>query len=124
VETKINVLIADHQQSTRRGLKAMLQFSPLINQIWEARDGEVAIQIIKDVKPDLVIVDVLTPVIGGIEVTKWIRENQLSTKVIILTMYPFYEDKALAAGADRYLLKGEGDSCIEEEISALFARGQ
>jgi len=120
VEQKINVLIADHQQSTRRGLKALLRFSPLINQVWEARDGEGAIKIIKDAKPDLVIVDALIPVIGGIDMTKWIRENQLDIKVIILTMYPFYEDKALAAGADRYLLKGGGDYCIEDEITALF----
>jgi DNA-binding NarL/FixJ family response regulator len=123
VEKEINVLIVDYQKSTRRGLRALLRFSPLINQIWEANDGEAAINIIKEVKPNLVIADVQTPVIGGIDITKWIRENQLGIKVIILTMYPFYKDKALAAGADRYLIKGGGDYCIQDEIFSLFHPG-
>ena len=120
MEHKIDVLIADHQRGSRRGLKALLGFSPFINHIWEARNGEAAIKVINDVKPDLVILDVQLPLIGGLCVTRWIKENWPDIKVIILTMYPNYEEEAVAAGADRFLVKGSEDYSIQDEILALF----
>lgn len=123
VEEQINVLLADHQRNTRRGLRALLGFSPFINQIWEARDGEGAIKVINEVKPDLVILEVQLPLIGGVSVTRWIRNNWPEIKVVILTLYPHYEDEALAAGADRFLVKGRDDDFIEDEILSLFPFG-
>lgn len=120
---KINVLIADHQRGSRRGLKALLEFSPFINHIWEAKNGEAAIKVIGEVKPDLVILDVSMPVIGGLNVTRWIRQNWPEIKVIILTMYPDFEEEALAAGADRFLVKGREDFSIQDEILSLFPAG-
>jgi len=123
VEQKINVLIADHQKDSRRGLKALLVFSPFINHIWEARNGEAAIKVITEVKPDLVILDVKIPVIGGLNVTRWIHQNFPEIKVMILTMYPDYEEEAMAAGADRFLVKGREDYSIQDEILSLFPTG-
>jgi len=123
VEQKIDVLIADHQKDSRRGLKALLEFSPFINHIWEARNGEAAINVINEVKPDLVILDVKMPVIGGLCVTRWVRQAWPDIKIIILTMYPHYEEEALAAGADRFLVKGREDYSIQDEILALFPSG-
>ena len=120
MEHKIDVLIADHQRGSRRGLKALLGFSPFINHIWEARNGEAAIKVINDVKPDLVILDVQLPLIGGLCVTRWVKENWPDIRVIILTMYPHYEEEAVAAGADRFLLKGREDYSIQDVILALF----
>lgn len=121
VEKKVNVLIADHQRYNRRGLRALLEFSPFINQIWEARDGEVAIKVISEVKPDLVILEVHLPLIGGLSVTRWVRHNWPEIKVVILTIYPHYEEDALAAGADRFLVKGSEEYSIQEEILSLLA---
>lgn len=123
MEQKIDVLIADQQSDSRRGLKALLGFSPFINHIWEARNGEAAIKVIGEVKPDLVILDVQMPVIGGLCVTRWIQQNWPDIKVIILTMYPHYEEEALAAGAERFLLKGREDYSIQDEIQSLFPSG-
>jgi DNA-binding NarL/FixJ family response regulator len=120
VEKQVNVLIADHQRNTRRGLRALLEFSPFINQIWEARDGEAAIKIISEVKPDLVILEVHLPLIGGLCVTRWVRHNWPEIMVVILTIYPYYEAEALAAGADRFLVKGSEVYSIQEEIQSLF----
>jgi DNA-binding NarL/FixJ family response regulator len=120
VEKQINVLIADHQKNSRQGLRALLEFSPFINQIWEARDGEAAIKVIIEVKPDLVILDLRIPVIGALCVTRWIHQYWPDIKVIILSMYPHYEEEAMAAGADRFFVKGRGDYSIQEEILSLF----
>mgnify|MGYP006301411825 CR=1 FL=1 len=82
MEQKIDVLIADHQKDSRRGLKALLGFSPFINHIWEARNGEAAIKVISEVKPNLVILDVHMPLIGGLGVARWIQHNCPEIKVI------------------------------------------
>jgi len=123
VEKQINVLIADHQRNTRRGLRALLEFSPFINQVWEARDGEAAIKVISEVKPDLVILEVHLPLIGGLCVTRWVRHNWPEIQVVILTIYPYYEAEALAAGADRFLVKGSEEYSIQEEILSLSHSG-
>jgi DNA-binding NarL/FixJ family response regulator len=120
VDKQINVLIADHQKNSRRGLRALLEFSWFINQIWEARDGEAAIKVIIEIKPDLVIIDLNIPVIGALCVTRWIRHYWPDIKIIILSMYPHYEEEVMAAGADRYLVKGQGDYSIQDEILSLF----
>lgn len=117
---QINVLIADHQKNTRKGLRALLEFSPFINQIWEAKDGEAAIKVINEVKPDLVILEVQLPLIGGLCVTRWIKQTWADIIVIILTIYPHYEDEAYAAGADHFLVKGRDDDSIQEKILSLF----
>jgi DNA-binding NarL/FixJ family response regulator len=123
VNKKVNVLIADHQENTRRGLRALLEFSPFINQIWEASNGEAAIKVISEVKPDLVILEVHLPLIGGLWVTRWIRHIWPEIKVIIMTTYLYYEAEALAAGADRFLVKGNEVHSIQEEILSLFQTG-
>ena len=120
---KVNVLIADHQENTRRGLRALLEFSPFINQIWEASNGEAAIKVISEVKPDLVILEVHLPLIGGLCVTRWVRQHWPEIQVVILTIYPYYEAEALAAGADRFLVKGSEAYSIQEEILSLFQSG-
>lgn len=120
VKKKFNLLVADHQKDTRRGLRALLEFSPFINQIWEARDGEAAIKVINEVKPDLVILDVQLPLIGGLCVTRWVKNNWPEIKVVVLTMYPHHEEEALAAGADLFLLKGGEEISIQEELLLLL----
>jgi YesN/AraC family two-component response regulator len=120
MEQKINILIVDYQKNTRQGLKAVLRFYPFINQIYEARDGECAIRVINEVKPDLVILDVQMPVIDGLWLAKWLHKNRPGIRVIMLTMYSYYEEEALAAGVDRFLVKGAEDYSIQDEIMALF----
>ena len=120
---KVDVLIAEYQKNTRQGLKALLQLSPIVNQIWEAGDGENAIKMIETLNPDLVITAARMPMIGGISITRWIKKNRPEIKVIILTMYPYYEDEALSAGVNRFLVKGKENTSIEEEIRSLFNMG-
>ena len=119
MDKQIDVLIADDQVKTRRGLKALLRFAPFIDMIWEAQDGEAAMKVVSEVKPDVVLMDIQMPVMDGLEATRRIKENWPEVKVIILTMYPYYEKKAMAAGADCFLVKGDKTHSIQDVILSL-----
>jgi YesN/AraC family two-component response regulator len=120
VDKPIDVLIVDDQVKTRRGLKAVLRFAPFIGMIWEAQEGEGAMKIVSEVKPDLVLMDIKMPLMDGLEATRRIKQTWPEVKVIILTMYPYYEKEALAAGADCFLVKGDKNLSIQDEILSLF----
>ena len=120
VDKQIDVLIVDDQVKTRRGLKAVLRFAPFIGMIWEAQEGEGAMKIVSEVKPDLVLMDIKMPLMDGLEATRRIKQTWPEVKVIILTMYPYYEKEALAAGADCFLVKGDKNLSIQDEILSLF----
>jgi YesN/AraC family two-component response regulator len=120
VDGEIDILIVDDQIKTCRGLKALLRFAPFVRTIWQATDGESAMRIVSEVKPDVVIMDVRMPIMGGIEATRQIKHSYPEVKIIIHTMYSFYETEALAAGADRFLVKGDPAWSIQDEIISLF----
>jgi DNA-binding NarL/FixJ family response regulator len=120
VDEQIDVLIVDDQIKTCRGLKALLRFVPFVRTIWVAADGESAMRIVREVKPDVVVMDVRMPIMGGIEATRQIKHVHPEVKIIIHTMYSFYETEALAAGADRFLVKGDPARSIQDEILSLF----
>lgn len=120
MKRQIDVLIADDQVKTRKGLKALLRFAPFIGMVWEAHNGEAAMKIVSEVKPDVVIMDIQMSVMDGIEATFQIKHSWPEVKVVILTMYPYYEQEAYAAGADYFLVKGEEINSIQEVILSLF----
>ena len=120
MDRQIDVLIVDDQVTTRRGLKALLRFASFIGMIWEAREGEAAMKVVSEVRPDVVLMDIQMPVMNGLEATRRIKENWPEVKVIILTMYPYYEKQALAAGADCFLVKGDKTQSIQDVILSLF----
>jgi DNA-binding NarL/FixJ family response regulator len=102
----IKVLIVDDQQMVREGLRRMLELDEGINVVGEAKSGEECLSLVENVAPDIILMDVRMPGMGGIECTKQLREIGCPASVIVLTVY---EDKYLAqaaeAGAVGYLLK-------------------
>lgn len=120
MDRQIDILIADDQLRTRRGLKALLRFSPFIRMIWEAQEGEGAMRIVSEVKPDLAIMDVRMPGMDGLEATRRIKHTWPEVKIVILTMYPEYREEAFESGADYFLVKGETDYSIQDVILSLF----
>jgi YesN/AraC family two-component response regulator len=121
VQRQIDVLIADDQLKTRKGLKVLLRFTPFIEKIWEAQNGEEAMKIISQVKPEVVLMDIKMPVMDGIEATIQIKKTWPEVKVIILTMYPYFEQQAFDAGADYFLVKGDQNNSIQDVIMSLFS---
>jgi DNA-binding NarL/FixJ family response regulator len=113
---QIRVLIADDQQSTRSGLKALLSFAPQIEVIGEAINGQEAVRLVAKRHPDVVLMDIQMPVMNGFQATRLIKSQWPEIKVIALTIYPAYRAKALKAGADVFLLKG----CTAESLQTAI----
>ncbi len=114
----IKILIADDHHVVRRGLIFFLNTQDDIEVIGEASNGEEALSLIKELRPDIVIMDLAMPVLDGIEATKRIKIEGLSVKVMILTS--FYDQDhilpAIEAGASGYYLK---DSDPDELVFAI-----
>src|SRR5215204_4900935 len=100
------LLIADDHALVREGLKTMLSGEDGIEIIAEANDGQQALDICRELKPDLVLMDVRMPVMDGLEATKKIKAEMPKTSVMMVTMHenPDYLFEAVKAGAG-YVLK-------------------
>lgn len=103
----ISVLIIEDHTLTRFGLKTALESIGEIKNIFEAEDGETGVQLAKEIKPDVILMDLGLPGINGIQATKEIKLNDNNTKVIILTSHNNESEvwSALGAGANAYCLK-------------------
>jgi len=113
------VLIADDRLRSRSGLKALLALRPEIQLVGEAANGQEAVRLMEELRPDVVLMDVKMPVMDGLEATRIIKERWPGVKVIVLTIHTDYRADALAAGADAFLVKG----CPPEELlKAILAQ--
>ena len=117
----IRVVIVDDHPIVRTGLRASLGSVDGFSVVGEAESGEQAIELARALKPDVVLMDIEMPGIGGIEATRRIAQAHPSCAVLILTMYP--EDEfvlaALRAGARGYLLKGAQQVDVVRSITAV-----
>ena len=138
---RIRVLVVDDHPVFRRGMRAILGAEPDTELVGEATDGEEAVALALEERPDVILMDLNMPETTGIEATRRIREESPETAVLMLTM--FEDDKsifaAMRAGAHGYVLKGadgtqtlrairavaEGESifspAIAQRLSAHFA---
>lgn len=112
------IVLADDHGVVRDGLRLLLETHPRFKVVGEADNGREAVRVIADVKPDIAILDISMPGLNGVEATNQIRVMNLSTRVLILSMYSSrrYIAQALRAGARGYLLK---DSVGRELIDAV-----
>jgi DNA-binding NarL/FixJ family response regulator len=124
VNKTLRVLIVDDLESNRHGLVALLEFEPDIEAILEAANGREAVQLVADEQPDVVLMDVRMPVMDGVEATRQIKARWPQVKIVVLTMYPSNKAEALAAGADRFLLKGSTGQSLPEIIRSLISSSE
>lgn len=105
---EINVIIADDHTIVRSGLNMLLSSESDIIVVGEAVDGESAIRLSQELKPDVVLMDIGMPGINGMEATKEIKSKLPDTNVLVLTMHRSeeYFFQMLEAGASGYVLKG------------------
>ena len=102
------VVLADDHAIVRHGLRALLEMESDIQLIGEAEDGLETIRLVEQLSPDILIVDLVMPGLGGLEVTRQVRKSSPQTHVIILSMHAneAYVLEALRYGALGYVLKG------------------
>ncbi len=116
----IRVILADDHHLVRRGIRALLEKADDIEVVGEAADGQAALELVEQLKPDVLIVDIAMPRLNGIQATERVRALGLATQVVILSMYsrPALVRQALQNGARGYLLKR---SVTEELLLAARA---
>ncbi len=119
---KIKVIIADDQSSTRRALMALFIFEPRIVVVGEAGNGNEAVKLVGEIKPDLVLMDVQMPLMDGLSATQKIKTTWPEVKVIVYTMFPGYQAEAYHAGADYFLIKGSLGFTPSQIILSFFPR--
>jgi len=121
----IRVLIVDDHAMVRKGLVAFLKNEPALELVGEARDGREAIECCEQLHPDVILMDLIMPELGGVAATRTIHQRWPNVQVIALTSFQEKElvQDALQAGAIGYLLKNvSGDELCEAIRQAYGGR--
>jgi DNA-binding NarL/FixJ family response regulator len=136
---KITVFLAEDHAVVREGLAELIRRETDMEVVGEAGDGEDTVRLVKQLKPDIVLMDIAMPIVNGVEATKQIKTSVPQTRVLVLTAYdnPEFITAAIDAGAAGYLLKNvrrkeltnairsayEGESVLHPSVAkAIFAQ--
>lgn len=112
------ILIADDYDIIREGIKSLLKDHPQYEVLAEAKDGEEALELARNLKPDILLLDISLPKVSGLDIIKRIKYASAQTKIIIISVHKTgaYVLKALRSGVNGYLNK---DNVVEELLPAL-----
>jgi DNA-binding NarL/FixJ family response regulator len=117
---RVKILLVEDHHIVRRGLVSMLRLEPELEVVGEAENGQQAIDLALKLQPDVILMDLQMPIMGGVEAVKRIRAAQPELRIIILTTFGDDEHiyEAIAAGARGYVLK---DAPPDDLIKAIHA---
>jgi DNA-binding NarL/FixJ family response regulator len=118
--SKIKILIVDDHALLRRGLADLISYEKELSVVGEASDGEAAVETAAKLKPDLIVMDLMMPVMDGTEATRRIKEILPDTHILILTTFGTSAEvaHAIAAGANGAIMK---DASTDEQLAAIRA---
>lgn len=123
MNTEIQILIADDHPVFRHGLRQIIEIEQGLMVTGEASDGQVALRLIQELRPNVAVLDVNMPHLKGFEVAREIQRQQLPVGIIFLTMHDDESmfNEALNVGAKGYLLKDSASSDIVSSIRTVAA---
>ena len=121
----IRVVLADDHAVVRRGLAGLLESSDDLEVVGVAKDGAEAVELVREHRPDVAVMDLQMPVLDGVEATRAIVAGDTGTGVLVLTSFSDHAriDAAIEAGAVGYLLKDAEPDALLDGIRAV-ARGE
>ena len=120
MNTQITVLIADDHPIFRKGLREIMQAEPSLQLVGEAEDGERALSLVRELRPQVAVLDVDMPQLDGVSVARTVQQEGLPTAIVLLTMHrnERFFNAALDLGVRGYVLK---DSAVGEIVAAIRA---
>ncbi len=118
----IKVMLADDHILMREGIRQLLEFDGSIEVIAEANDGDECIEVLQEMKPQILLLDINMPKKNGIEVLEEIKKRDIDVKVLILTVHNEIEYlmKAIEIGVDGYILKDSESSELKKAINLII----
>ena len=123
VQKPVRVLIVDDQPRARKSLAALLSTWSQVCEVREAGNGREAVQMVQELQPDVVLMDVRMPELDGLKATAQIKLLWPQVKVIMLSMYAEYHFEALGAGADAFVTKDQAPHILLRVLSGMVEEG-
>jgi DNA-binding NarL/FixJ family response regulator len=119
----IRVLIADDQALVRGGFRLILQAQPDMEVVGEAEDGRLALQLARELRPDVVLMDIRMPELDGIEATRRLGDSPDAPRVLMLTTFDMneYVYEAMKSGASGFLLKDVRPEQLADAVRTVAA---
>ena len=119
--SKYRIILADDHVLVREGIKRIIQEDPKLSVVDETGDGLELLRLLEETTPDMVILDISMPGMGGIEAIKIIKELHPKIKILVLTMHKNkgYLYEAMNNGADGYLLKEDANDILHSAIKTI-----
>jgi DNA-binding NarL/FixJ family response regulator len=119
------VLIVDDHAAIRRGVQSILRSSPEWEFCGEADNGQQAVKLAEELKPEVIIMDVSMPVLNGLEATRIIHDTMPATKILLLTLHSSAElmRSAFRAGARGYVLKSDAEQELVRALNVVIGEG-
>ncbi len=125
-QNAIRIMLVDDHPAFRKGMAALIDSEPDLQVVAETGDGREALEVYRQKKPDVVLMDLRLPGMGGVEATLAIRKEFPDARVIVLTTFDTDEDifRAIQSGAKSYLLKDTPDDELATAIRSVHAGRQ